>query len=655
MFIQVEGLVGLVVQVAIFALVVFAGPATDRSRSLFYGAVAAVYGYSLVLALTMLIGVPWGITNFALLVTLIIFTLRSRARTILLTGSRGFAQEARKHIPAIFIVAAVTLLSIFISASKSELSVDGQLYHGPTLVQMIQQGTLWGWSAPSEYLYYSDLTMVAGINLATFTGRALFDDGLQIQHLLVLMFALNWALSLRFRSSFVRATLALLIVSAPVIWMQPRVMYVDLAYGTALASAIFLIALNRNFSQKDVWIAAATIGAVLGTKPAGVITSALLTGVLVSLILWRRRSSDAEKRIHPIALTAALGLPLVAGFSFYVRNQFSFGSPTFPVAADLGPLHFPGILQLSTVSGDPGGKTLDLGHLQTYLSGIWQGISGGLIKLDYDPRSGGFGYVPLIVAIFALVFCAIQLALWVRSKQKVNVSVELWKIQLGLVALSLMVLLVQPASSNSRYVIGPTVVLLSSILMTTLSFTARRAELVVASLALIAAVTQITWNEVKMYPGIASILAIRTFPAIYQPISPGNPWGRGEAISWLPEDDTTCVQIALENSGGVTSGGLMETTRLATFPYGLYGSRLCNSVEGIALKNYVGTDGTALENYPKNSINNSDYLVLYSDHVESWKARFGGNDACWVPVGLVAGDEDYPQRETVIRNVCVAR
>ena len=603
----------------------------------------------------MLMGIPWGITNFALLIALTICTLRHRIRSVLLTGSRGLAQEASKHIPAMFIVAAVTLLNIFISAIKSEVSVDGQLYHGPILAQMIQQGTLWGWIAPSEYLYYSDLTMVSGINAATFTGRALFDDGVQIQHLLVLMFALNWALSRRFRSSFVRVTLAVLITSAPVIWMQPRVMYVDLAYGTALASAIFLIALNRYFTQRDVWIAATAIAAVLATKPAGVITSALLTVVLVGIIFWRRKSSGALKQVHHIALVAAIGLPLLAGFSFYLRNQFAFGSPTFPVAIDLGPLHFPGVLQLSTVSGDPGGKTFDLAHFPTYLSGIWHGITGGLVKLDYDPRSGGFGYVPLIIGIFTLLFCAIQFALWLCSKRTHLFSIKLWKIQLGLVAISFMVLLVQPASSNSRYVIGPTVVLLSSILMTTLSITTRRAEIFVAVVALIAALAQITWNEARMYPGIASILAIRTFPAIYQPISPGNPWGRGEAVSWLPDSDNTCVQIALENSGGVTSSGLMETTRLATFPYGLYGSRLCNSVEPIALKNYVGNDGNALADYRKNSINNSDYLVLYTDHVQSWKARFSGNDACWVNVGIVAGDEAYPQEETVIRNLCVAR
>lgn len=652
MLTQIEGLAGILVQILAFSLTALAIYDRGRSRALFFGGVVAVFGYSLVLLLTMLIGIPWGITNFALLFALALIALQPRSRRRLATNFSQFAHSLRGNIPAIAIVVFLLAFHTFIAAMKPDMSVDGQLYHGPVLVQMIQTGTIWGWSVPSEYLYYSDLTMVSGINLATFTGLAMFDDGIQIQHLLVLVLGINWALTTRFRSSFVRASFALLIVTAPVIWLQPRVLYVDLGYGAAVASAIFLIALSKYASRVDVWVAGAAIGAVLATKPAGVLTSGLLTICLIVVMLWRSRLIGPIRKTVFLAIPA-VAVPLVAGFGFYLRNQFSFNSATFPVTTDIGPFRFPGILELSLVSGDPTGKTFDLLHIKTYLSGIWQGITGGLVKMDYDPRAGGFGYIPLIVTGFALALCVIQLVVWLYRRRKRAISLELWKLQLLIVGLSLAVISIQPATSNSRYVIGPTAALLTAILLTTLSISLRKTEALIAVFAIAASAAQIAWTEKKMYPGLKEILTLRTLPAPYQPTSPGNPWGRGELISWLPDDANNCVRIAIETSGGVTSGGLNETTRFATFPYGLYGPRLCNSVETLALKNYVDEAGAPIANYTSSPLNSSNYLVLHSDHVEAWKTRFGGSEDCLVPVANLPGDSAYPQSEVVLRNLCV--
>ena len=56
----VAGTLGLVLQLVVFVVLVLAtSPRHGMSRALVYGAVLAVYGYSLVVGFMLLLAVPW--------------------------------------------------------------------------------------------------------------------------------------------------------------------------------------------------------------------------------------------------------------------------------------------------------------------------------------------------------------------------------------------------------------------------------------------------------------------------------------------------------------------------------------------------------------------------------------------------------------------
>lgn len=646
------GLLGLVSQLVIFILVYSAQYQSQKSKSLFYAAVASVFGYSLVLLGFMTIGIPWGTTNVFIFLALLAFIVLNTAfQKKLYSSILNLFASFSSNLGAVAIAIVLIAYTLLIASLKSELSVDGQLYHGPVLAQLIQQGTVWGWSYPSEYLFYSDLTMVSGINLATFTGVTNFDDAIQVQHLFVLFLGINWALSRRYSSSFARACFALLLLAAPVIWLQPRILYVDLAYGTAVASSILLLALNNNFRKIDLLIIGSSIGAVVATKPAGVLTGALLSVVCIALIFIHGSKLQTRKLRESIFAVITFIIPVLFGFGFYIRNFVQFGSPTFPVKTDFGPFHFFGILELSTVSGDPSGKTFDISRFFMYLNGLAAGATGGFSKLDYDPRLGGFGFVPLIVLIIALLVFASELFSRIGKRNALESILKHWKPQIGIVALVFVLISIQPAPTNSRYVIGPTIALEVAVLLITSGITVKAIQIVWAVIAFLLAMAQIGWIEKNMYPGLLNILDLRKTSTAYQPISPGNPWGQGKSISWLPQSDD-CYRIAIETSGGVTSGGLMESTRIATFPYGLYGDRLCNSVNTISERQYFDEKGNFIENYGQDRLFTSQYLVVYSNHAENWISRSQLERNCFKAIATIEGDVEYPQNETVLQNIC---
>ncbi|MBU4556179.1 MAG: hypothetical protein KJ747_04850, partial [Actinobacteria bacterium] len=260
-----------------------------------------------------------------------------------------------------------------------ELSIDGQLYHGPVLAQLVDTGTVWGWQTPNQYMYYTDLTMLGGVNLATFAGAAVFDNGVQLPHLLLLVLALNVLLARRFDRAWVRIAFAALLVSAPVIWLQPRILYVDVAYGAAVATLIVLIVTSRRIAGLEMVVAGVSAAAILATKPTGILTSALLAVVWIIVASWRRRGDGLPlaRAIYPLLLVAAI--PMSLGLGFYVRNLVSSGNPVYPVQASLGPIQLRGIVDLSVfASGDRGSGLFDPGRLISYAGSLGTGMVNGV-------------------------------------------------------------------------------------------------------------------------------------------------------------------------------------------------------------------------------------------------------------------------------------
>lgn len=639
-------ILGMIVQGVIFVgAYLLASPSAGRARALLYAGVIATFGYALVLLGLATVGVPWQVSNVLLAVAILTLGSTPGARRRLLRSRIGLTGWVRAGLPSILIVALLVAVQVIAVVLMPELSIDGQLYHGPVLAQLVSHGTVWGWDVPNQYMYYTDLAMLGGVNLATFTGRAVFDNGIQIPYLVVMILAVNVLLARRFQASWIRVSFAALLVASPVVWLQPRILYVDLAYGAAVATLMILILTTKRVGALEMATAAIAASAIFATKPAGILTGALLVLVWVVVAIKRRRAygSRLAESFRLLALTGAPALGAAAGF--YVRNLISFGNPAYPVQASLGPLRFRGLIDLGVfASGDRGSGLVDPGRIGSFIGSIQSGILHGVTKLDYDPRAGGFGYVPLVVVVLVAAVLVAQLTLAVVSRSARRLSImPMWKVQVGAATLLAMILLIQPATFDTRYVIGPTVVALGALLLTTLE-SRNWIDIVAAAFALVFAFGQIVWTETNTYPGLMVAKWLRAAPEQVQPSTPGNPWGRGGDVSWLPKE--RCVTIVVQSNGGVGPGGMLETARLSTLPYALYGEQLCNTVEPVELTRL--TDGVATED----PVPTADFLLLYEDDVNAWRTRYPDLQACWRVAASLPGTAEYPQAVTVIASRC---
>lgn len=643
LFTALAGLIGLLVQLAIFVGVL---ALTSRARGValaaVYGGTAAVYGYALVVSFTSLLGLPWQVTNVLGALALSIAALVPSVREELVSGLLEALGAIRRSWGPVVIISVVVLAHASVAVIKPEFSVDGQLYHGTVLAELLQNGSLWGWHATNEFVYYTDLTMAGGVNLATFTGEARFDDALQIPHLVVLILLVQWALRTRFASTFTRVSLAVLIASAPVIWLQPRVMYVDLAYGTAVAAVVLLLALRRTLRIPDLVVLGILVGAVFATKPTGILTGVLLGVAVIVVAVVRRRSTPTRATIG--ALAAGLLPALLLATAFYVRNLVQFGNPVFPVALKVGPLTLPGIIDFGVFSAaeEGSGGILDPARILSYLGSLGYGMVHGVTKLDYDPRTGGFGYVPLVVLVIAVALVVIQ---FVARRRGSGAASRTWPSQVAIVAVALPIVAVQPMAYDARYLIGPTVALLVAVLLTSVSRLPRPIELVAGVLALSFAFVQVLWTERTLLGGAGSALELRTLGPEWQAPAPGNPWGESTRTDWLPADE--CVTIAVQTSGGLTASGMSEGSYLATFPYALYGDELCNRVLPITLR-----DRDADDPLNRSALLAADYLVIYRDDADEWIDALGDAGDCLREVDRIPADTVYTEPVAVLEDAC---
>lgn len=653
----IPGAIGLIVQFFI-AISVFSSLRTRSfSFALLAGAIAATFGYGLVLSFLMLFAIPWQFTNVLFAAFFVVLSTRSGYRLSITRGINRLWNHARSSWGSVVILIGVVAFNVLINALKPELSVDGQLYHGPILGNIVSTGTLWGWGAPNQYIFYTDLTMASSVNLATFTGTVWFDDAAQVPYLLIFMLAVIWALRSRFRSTLLRTALALLIVSAPVIWLQARIMYVDLAYGTAVLVAGLMVAFIKKWGRAEIMVAATAVAAIFATKPAGILTGALCAlAVLVSVAVHESvdsRSFSATSRSLLRTILYAL-LPLIAASSFYIRNFISFSNPVYPVQVSFGRIHFPGLIDMSVfMSGDRGSGLFDLGRWGTYLQSLIDGATNGIAKHDYDPRAGGYGHAPLLLLCIVGAILVVEAIMWCyrRNRNKGKV-LKFWIPQIILLGLASIVLAVQPSSFDTRYVIGPTTLLEVAAILTTFGvLLPLLAELLAAALAIILALGQIVWTETHMYPGLSTILSFRTLSASQQPLTFGNPWGGSTMTNWLPA--ASCVSLALETDGGLGPGGLVSSSELGTLPYALWGDHLCNRVTPVQLSQFGETGSTSQTSATHDPIPSSQFFVMYSKHVDAWQKTIPNFSTCWVFVQTLPGNIDYPEDESVYKNLCV--
>lgn len=644
-WISLAGIFGLIVQFAVFLIVSgYIASYSPKSKALTYGAITAVFGIPLLYSLAMFAKCPWWVVNVLLIALSAFLILNPRARTHIVIGLNQFIKSFRSWVVSASLLIFLLFVILLINYLKPDLSIDGQLYHGPILANMLQNGSLWGWQVTNQYFYYTDLTMASGLNIASFSGVAYFDDAIQIPHLLVIIFGITWVLRERFKSDFLRVSLAILIVAAPVIWVQTKVLYVDLAYGAAVLMAVVMLIELFTTKKASVLMLGVAIAAVIATKPAGALTGLALAVISVVILIIRQRT-ESRLFFQKLLILSAVSL---TGFVFFVRNLLAFNNPFYPVSVEVAGIHFPGIIDFSVfTSGQRGNGLFDVSRIFSFFQSQIQGSLVGMQKLDYDPREGGFGFVPVIVLGLFVVFLITQLFVGlIKRNSRIGYLTQNAKQQILIVLIVFVILGLQPSTFDSRYVIGPTISLIICALLTEISFPESSVLLkFFGLLVLAAAMLQISWNEINVYPGFSSVRDLRKLPPQWQPSTPGNIWGDSNDTSWLPRGDQSCYTIAVETKGGLISSGMNETSKFAALPYSLYGDYLCNKVIPFTLKKSENQLSTSI-------FENSNYILIDNVNIEIWKNTYQEFSECLIEKQQISGNDAWPESITVYQNAC---
>ena len=461
---------------------------------------------------------------------------------------------------------------------KAESSVDGLLYHGPVLANMLQRGSLWAWSEPNGYIYYTDLSMVQAAIQARLTPFPIFEDGAQIGYFALLILAILATVRLFTGLKPIHYIAIALMLTAPVIWLQPRMLYVDVAFGASIVVFVVLTIaqiVRPTGSKWEIVALGMSLGSVMAVKPVGLVASTVLA--FSYLFLWavsRRTGFISGPRVKLWRVFAVLTGSLL-GLVFYARNWIQFGNPIFPVSLQLLGFSLPGeIVFDSFLEGSLQENYLT--RVGAFFSGLSDGALFGPEKADYDPRGGGFGFSVWILLMIAV---ALLYALSKKGQGRSGVIPHLQQRGIWsafLIVVSLILVAVQPDSGNSRYVIA-SFVLISLAGVIWIDLLGQKIQFVASVVFTVLVSVNIFSSEVRFHGGLGSILYVMSVSQPYQPSGPGNPRGVGDEFSWLTQG--TSQNIYVESEGGLGPSGMIESTRIMQQSYPLYGHCLCNDVQ----------------------------------------------------------------------------
>jgi hypothetical protein len=536
--------------------------------SLLVGVVVVFFAAQIVISWGLLLSIPASIPQTIFGLSAIWWCLRHRRGIEFQLGIRR-SPKAKKF--AVFFAA---LLSTHVIATglKSESSVDGLLYHGPALANILQKGSLFGWAEPNEYIYYSDLSMIQAAIQARLTFIPWFDDASQVPYFAILALSMLSLVRLFGELSRLHFLAVFLVMSAPVIWLQPRMLYVDVAYAASVVAFTVLIISLCKEPTRSWWGTVAlgvSLASVMATKPTGLLSSALLATVFVFFVVIRTFSSRSGFTPSVIKHTLAVPVLGLLGIVFYLRNLLQFGNPIYPVQLRVGGVEFPGIVSFD-VFVENSDLPQPLNRVLSFVSTLLEGAFFGPSKMDYDPRAGGFGY-----AVWIVVVVAIAVVLPWGKAHNLNSKSQLLSSSSVLVGISMLLVVFQPRPDDTRYVIAPFVLLVLAGLIWSHNWTGRYRTWSAAAMVGLLAINVIS-TETRFHGGLGSVLFGLSVGQQYQASSPGNPMGVGLDYQWLPQG--SMQRIYVESEGGVGPTGMIESTQIMQQPYPLFGHCLCNEV-----------------------------------------------------------------------------
>lgn len=171
----------------------------------------------------------------------------------------------------------------------------------------------------------------------------------------------------------------------PCVFLQLPTNYVDVGTAAALLGAIYFL-IFCDLSWRTLLLGGLALGIFLGSKPSAPMATALLGGFAA----WR--CWVAKERA---AFTAFAALVLVFGGEMYLVMLVRHANPVWPVAVDVGPIHFPGTHAMTELLAAGSKLPAAKGTLVERLAASWLAVKTPPV---FDMKLGGLG-LPFLAAL----------------------------------------------------------------------------------------------------------------------------------------------------------------------------------------------------------------------------------------------------------------
>jgi hypothetical protein len=584
--INVLNLIGLIAQILTFFILFILTGKTVVER-IFYSLILSVMGAALAIQTFAFFGVSIEIFNLILLSVNIFLVYKYKNK--ITRDLNNFIKITKNDIFVIIVLTFVMTYLYFFSLNSQMINIDGLLYHGPLLANMVQN-KFWNMNLLNQYSYYTEIGLYSTLNLVKSTEWVVFDDAVSIPYFIILTFAI--VLVLKKLTNYKESILflfSLAILSAPIIWMQNKVLGNDLSYAASIICLLYIAAVIEPKNKIEIVSLIVVVGFMLGSRPNAIIFTTFIAPFLILWLIY-------IKKLKPKNMIVGLAASLFIGSLSLIRNQIEFKNFLYPIETKIMGIVLEGPVsqELYKDLGTTENKLISVQRLFDFISSIHMGITNNVSKFDYDPRETGFGRVIAYIVISILISMFIGLF----QKNLVKPSTKLTPIIPIAGFVLIIYLLTQRNTSDSRYAI--TAYILISIII--ISFLSRfKVNLWVLHISIsMVVIYSVYYNEINLDP--------KGFKNLTEGIKYGN---EVAGFEWLSQEGE-CKRLIIQTNGGLAESGMQETGTLNILNYPFFGNRLCNSVYTFTNQNKDISGKEISKEKWANILINGDYLVIYT-------------------------------------------
>ncbi|AOQ24887.1 hypothetical protein MTAT_03040 [Moorella thermoacetica] len=234
---------------------------------------------------------------------------------------------------------------------------------------------------------------------------------------------------------------SMLFLLTPMVLIHLRVAYVDAAFGSMIAAALYLfLRWQEERNLEYALILGLAIGLMMGIKATGIAFAGVFVLAIVASGFWQYRQGVSGNRALWLQITVILLALMATGTFWYLRTWWFYGNPVYPVEIQVLGWKLPGmgsVSRLFMTANTPEayrGRNIILNILTSWLE-------LGNESYNYYSRTRGLG--PAWAALALPAILPFTFSAWRRRRAPV-----LW-----MVGLTLIFLILQPAAWWPRYVL----------------------------------------------------------------------------------------------------------------------------------------------------------------------------------------------------------